>query len=108
MIHEDLPMEEPLNYEECSREKLLEVIQNRDKYVIEISKQYLEQSNLIVRLTETLMSESLKSSQVFQTEKMLADAGTPSADATKNIDIEYGKIEGFKIALKILAPEFFV
>ena len=98
--------EELIDYNECSREKLLELVIKRDAMLIELGHKYLAVNEHVNKTLQFIVDEGFNSNQMFKTEATLEDAGVPSADQDLVFAKEIAKLEAYQKIVALLTPIF--
>lgn len=94
----------PVNYNECNREQLIELISKRDENFIKLGNEYLEVMNTLGNIIIEIENEANKTIRIMKTEFTLSQAGVPSSDEKNILEKEIGRMEAFDFILKVLAP----
>jgi capsid portal protein len=94
----------PVNYNECNREQLIELISKRDENFIKLGNAYLEVMNMLGNIIIEIENEANKTIRIMKTEFTLSQAGVPSSDEKNILEKEIGRMEAFDFILKVLAP----
>lgn len=98
-----LEQENPIDYYECLREELIEILLRRDKNFIELAEEYLKIKEHINNLCMFIGNEMMAMHKNMQTEIVLSQAGTPSVDPS-DIEKDLGKVEAYTTILNKLTP----
>lgn len=98
--------EELIDYNECSREKLLELLAKRDAMCVELGNKYLALNEHVNKTLQYIIDESFKANKMFKTEETLNDAGVPSADQDLVYAKEIAKLEAYQKIVALLTPIF--
>jgi hypothetical protein len=99
-----LQEEEPIDYNECTREQLIEIVLRRDENFNTLGNHYLEMSKHINNLFQVLTNESINITKRIQTEMTLTESGVPSADGDKEMERDMGKLQAFDMVTRLLLP----
>lgn len=75
-----LQEEQPIDYNECNREQLIEILLRRDENFIKLAEDYLKTKDHINNLCMFIGDEMMSMAKNMQTEMVLTQAGTPSID----------------------------
>lgn len=89
-----LQEEEPIDYSECTREELIEIVLRRDENFIKLANDYLKTKDHINNLCMFIGDEMMAMHKNFQTEQILSQAGTSSIDQ-EDIQRDMGKVEAY-------------
>jgi hypothetical protein len=100
----NLENELPIDYNECNREQLFELLIKRDREFIQLGKEYLEVMNLLGNIIFEIENEAQKTLSIMKTEIALSDAGVPSSDEEAILKKEVGRMEAFDFILRTLSP----
>lgn len=100
-----LQEENPIDYNECTREQLIEIVLRRDENFIKLADDYLKTKDHINNLCMFIADEMMGMAKNMQTEMILTQAGTPSIDA-EDVQKDMGKVEAYTTILNKLTPIF--
>jgi hypothetical protein len=100
----NLENELPIDYNECNREELFELLIKRDKEFLQLGKEYLQVMSDLGNIILQIENEAQKTLSIMKTEIALSDAGVPSSDEELILKKEVGRMEAFDFILKTLEP----